>query len=128
MPTRTLEDLAADEFVAVVPTDMAAARIDPASGAVAYCRNGQLLVDFEGNRYGAVNIVTWADRVFHAYGRASTGYPTTARAGVFDPNSYVVVGELDVNERRVRVDPAAAGLLEAWLGRPLSDAELACSG
>lgn len=66
--------------------------------------NGRVLVDFEGNRYGAANIVTYADRVYHAYGRMVDDYPTVARnylkaeqllqIGWFEPEDGVV----DVND------------------------------
>lgn len=38
-----------------------------------------VLIDFEGNKYGAVNLVTFADRVYHAAGRQQQRYPTVAR-------------------------------------------------
>src|SRR4051812_17483330 len=40
-----------------------------------------VLVYYEGNLYGAANIVTWADRVYHAADRLlwqGRGYPTRA--------------------------------------------------
>ena len=75
--------------------------IDPGSGIVgtiepAIVGNDPdvLVVDYEGNRYNAVNIITYADRVAHAAGRHVTKYPTAARAWV-SPGSMIQVGEFD---------------------------------
>lgn len=53
-----------------------------------------VLVDYEGNKYGAVDLGTWTQRVFHAWGRASQNYPTVARQAV-PTTQVVVVGDVD---------------------------------
>lgn len=54
--------------------------IDPGSGIVGRASGpNHLLIDYEGNRFGAANIVTYADRVAHAADRQVRGYPTLAR-------------------------------------------------
>lgn len=125
MGLRSLDDVDDTECVVVVPT-AADGLIDPASGVVAYRRDGSLMVDFEGNRFAASNLTRWADRVLHAYERAAACYPTVARAGVTDPAAYVVVGEFDPAGRCVRLDPAARATVEQWLGHPVTDADLTC--
>lgn len=51
----------------------------PGSGIVGTpMLDGKVLVYFEGNKYRAQNIRTWADRVKHAAGRMATNYPTIA--------------------------------------------------
>jgi hypothetical protein len=42
----------------------------------------QVVIDYEGNAYGAVNLRTWADRVARAADRHETRYPTVARMTV----------------------------------------------
>ena len=91
-------------------------------------RGGRVTVDFEGNRHGAGNIVTFADRVYHAYGRQVTDYPTIARMSLqtswlirvatFDPKTGIVyVGSA-----------AAAATLAGWLGvQTIPEEELLCS-
>lgn len=67
-------------------------RIDHGSGVVAtstvYWQHGCThqpwvddihVVDFEGNRYNASNIITYYDRVAHAAGRHFASFPTVAR-------------------------------------------------
>lgn len=68
-----------------VPKGAAADRlgIDPGSGIVGLPFTPSLIeVYYEGNRLGAVNIVTFADRCHHAFDRMRTRYPTVARATV----------------------------------------------
>lgn len=57
--------------------------IDPRSGIVGQpVANGFVEVYFEGNRFGASNIVTFADRCHHAADRMWESYPTIARKTV----------------------------------------------
>lgn len=75
--------------------------------------DGRVRIDFEGNLHGAVNVVTYADRVEIACGRHQVSYPTVARmsvpaadvaaVGVFDPETGVVT-------------VTAPDLLTGWLG------------
>lgn len=75
----------------------------PRSGIVGTMQTeGRVLIDYEGNAYGAANMVTWADRVEHAAGRHVMRYPTVARLEViaFD---LVPVGVFDTDGRTVTV-------------------------
>jgi hypothetical protein len=58
------------------------ALIDPKSAIVSVpdLSGDELLVYFEGNRYRAANMITFADRARHAAERLATNYPTIARA------------------------------------------------
>lgn len=93
----------------------------------------QVLIDFEGNRYGAVNIVTFADRCLHAHDRQTTSYPTIARA-IVTSEALVHVGWLgdkprDGSPRQVIVKPAGRKPLADWLGLEVDDLgpQLRCS-
>lgn len=84
-----------------VPTDFARGvhritnirPIAPGSGIVSNSdvRGDYLQIYFEGNLYGAQNIVTYADRISHAHGRMIQRYPTIANALVF-PDAMTKVG------------------------------------
>ena len=60
------------------------ALIDPKSAIVSAPdpSGDELLVYFEGNRYRAANMITFADRALHAAGRLASNYPTIAKATV----------------------------------------------
>lgn len=90
--------------------------------------NGRVMIDYEGNLYGAVNIVTFADRVHHAWGRHSVHYPTVARALV--PTDAVArVGWYDPEAGVVDLDgPEDEAALSAWLGHPVTDEDLHTTG
>lgn len=81
---------------------------------------GNITIDYEGNIYGAENIITFADRVNHAAGRHRERYPTRARRYGMDPGELLIVGYFD--GERVRVDNSEA--LTSWLGTHDYDAEL----
>lgn len=70
-----------------------------------------LQIDFEGNLYGASNIKTWADRVYHAADRHLSRYPTIARATV-PIRSMIQVGTIE--GRAITVTKPEA--LARWLG------------
>jgi len=92
--------------------------IDAGSGVVATEApgGGLLRADYEGNRYGAINMVTYADRVNHAAGRAADSYPTSARS-VLPSDTLVRVGTWDDKTGRVHLDGVAArAAVRAWLG------------
>jgi hypothetical protein len=77
-----------------------------------------LCVDYEGNRYGASNIKTFADRVMHAASRHAAEYPTIARQYVF-AGDMELVGWYDSGRRCVIVpDTHKAKLLDEWLDHP----------
>jgi hypothetical protein len=72
----------------------------------------RVVVDYEGNRFNAANIVTFADRVRHAAGRHTEHYPTVARAVVTE-DEVVRVATFDAEADLVVVENLAA--LTAWL-------------
>jgi hypothetical protein len=108
-----------------VPTEGSRAwsSIDRGSGIVGSpLADGWLLLDYEGNRYGAANIKSYADRVKHAAGRQRTLYPTVARMHA-DPSDVIKVGEFDPNTGLVTVGKNAPAdendcwnRLAHWLG------------
>jgi hypothetical protein len=61
---------------------------------------GRVVIDYEGNLYGAANVRTWADRVLQAEGRHRVQYPTVAREAV-RPDALVRVGTLHDESDRV---------------------------
>ena len=87
-----------------VPT-IDALGIDPGSGIVGSIQPAtvgndpdMLVIDYEGNRYGTVNIVTYADRIAYAAGRHTRNYPTVARQWLSPSStaeSVLQVGEFD---------------------------------
>ena len=93
-------------------------RIDPTSGvcSAAAVVDGRLLVDYESNRYGAANIVTFADRVHFAGGRHLAKYPTVAR-GAFPSDQLTPVGIFDQESGTVTLFGSdEAALVADWLG------------
>lgn len=77
-----------------------------------------ILIDFEGNLYDAVNIVTFADRVHHAAERHTSNYPTIARRMALVAD-LIEVGEF--NGEMVLVYPDRFADLARWLnpgGKP----------
>ena len=75
-----------------------------------------LVLDYEGGIYQQSNIVTWADKVMHAAGRASTNYPTIARSWVkFE--DVLHVGAYTLGADTVEVATLALKVLVCkWLG------------
>lgn len=75
--------------------------------------DGQVLIDYEGNKHDVTNLRTYADRVFSAAGRQSVGYPTVARSIVND-EWLSLVGSFDTETQVIRVTNDAQ--LAKWLG------------
>ena len=74
-----------------------------------------LVLDFEGNRYNAMNIKTYADKAMHAAGRQSECYPTVARA-IVPASQVVLVATLDFDTEQVRcADENGVLELMRWL-------------
>ncbi|HEU5105198.1 MAG TPA: hypothetical protein VFU11_05110 [Solirubrobacterales bacterium] len=72
-------------------------------------------VYFEGNRFGAVNIKTLADRALHAAGRLLQDYPTTAQMEV-SRESLLAVGSFDYSGVRiVLTGPESRREVARWL-------------
>lgn len=97
-----------------VPTPGTAIRavIDPGSGIVGTHKAGRVEIDYEGNRYGASNLVTYADRVKYAHGRHVAHYPTVARSYV-RRDELIYVGSFDPDTGTVTV--ANVDALSDWL-------------
>lgn len=101
--------------------------IEPGSGIVGSRReDGRVRIDYEGNLYGAANITTFADRVYHAASRHTAhegrGYPTRARQ-VVERDELVQVGCFDEKLGIVRVERPLP--LQRWLGtEEIEEAEL----
>lgn len=100
-----------------VPKGAAAERlgIDPRSGIVGRPASPSLVeLYYEGNRFGASNIVTFADRCWHAFDRMDRAYPTVARSlasveDVIDAGTFTVGHGVDPH------DGAALAALAGWL-------------
>jgi hypothetical protein len=83
--------------------------------------DGGLLVDFEGNVYGAPNLERYANRVLKAAGRQQQRFPTRARR-IVAAESMIAIGEYDSREQVVRVTgPDSERLLARWLDRETLD-------
>ena len=105
------------------PHTNAAAAIDRGSGIVANAHAAEWAAEaffdvyYEGNRYGAVNLTRFEDKVECAAGRLSTRYPTIAR-GTFPREEFRVVGYFSYDaaegEHQLRIVDEAT--LRAWTG------------
>jgi len=80
---------------------------------------------FEGDLYGASNLVTFADRADIASGRMIEQYPTTAVAALV-VTEIVLVGSYDTDSGQAVIDPARRQDLCEWIGvsEDALDAEL----
>jgi hypothetical protein len=88
--------------------------IDPGSGIVGAEHGHELVIYYEGNRFGASNMHDPLERVKNAFGRLATLYPTVARMSVLPNtrNQLVRVGEIfwpnviwfDSSEARAQFD------------------------
>lgn len=123
-PTDSTSETPAHEWPVLIPKDAGVSRIVPGSGIV--CKPGrepgEVIVDFEGNLYQAAGLSRYADRVWHAVGRAQVSYPTVARIHV-QLSEFVVVGFFDELWGRVELDPGCLRLVADWLG--VSEGDLA---
>jgi hypothetical protein len=74
-----------------------------------------LVFYYEGNIYGAVNMVDWEDRVKNAYDRMATNYPTSALI-YLEAAKFDMVGS--TNGKTVTITDQAA--VDRWnaLGKP----------
>jgi hypothetical protein len=73
---------------------------------------GLVLVDYEGNLYGALNMRCFADHLHHAAARQAARYSTVARMAL-PREALRVVGSYDLAAKRfVCTDPEA---LAAWV-------------
>ena len=96
--------------------DAALSLILPGSGIVGYDDgDGLLRLYYEGNKYGAVNLATWEQRVKCAAGRAFERYPTVAMLAFIDADQVVRVGQID-NHYELTVEHPE--LVAEYEGRP----------
>ena len=115
-----------DRFPVYTPTRaapervrLALASIDAKSAIVGRAHSpdstDRTVIYHEGNRYGAENIVTFADRAMLAAGRVAEKYPTVARCAV-PQQALTLVGWFSAGDGVDVTD--ANGLLELakWLG------------
>lgn len=86
----------------------------------------RIVIDYEGNLYGAANVVTFADRVLHAAGRHQAVYPTAARS-VVKKDELVAVAEWDGACVNLLADESAMAALADWLGQKIERSELISS-
>jgi hypothetical protein len=80
--------------------------------------NGRVLIDYEGNLYGAENLKTYEERVYHAHDHhtwGAYGYPTVARALV-EAKELEPVGSFDPETKTVQINEH--GILDEWLMDP----------
>ena len=90
--------------------------IDAGSGIVMTDNSTErVAIDFESNRAGVPELNVYADRVFHALGRAQTSYPTTAHL-VTSRDNFVVIGRIDELNGVVIVDDNKSAALKSWIG------------
>jgi hypothetical protein len=90
--------------------------------------SGTVLIYYEGAIYRQANIVTFADRVLHAYYRMTEDAPTTAKA-VVPTASLIALGTFDAQGGIVHLTGSESERdLAAWLTtRTLDAAELRVS-
>lgn len=79
-------------------------------------------VYYEGNQYGAANLVTFEQRAYHAWGRMKAKYPTAAsmRLSLADLDAeFVAVGVIadpdgPISQQQVRVSDAMLQMVWNW--------------
>lgn len=84
---------------------------------------GTRLCYYEGNIRNDPHLRTFGGRLLCAAGRAAQNAPTTAKAS-FDEDELLQVGTYDPSSRKFELT-GDRDVLESWLARPLTDAELA---
>lgn len=90
------------------------AKIDGRS-ARSVAPDSNLVIDFEGNRYNALNMKTYADRAVHAAGRHHEHYPTVARC-VVPQKRLIRVATFDLEGEQVQLlGPDEVQALMRWL-------------
>jgi hypothetical protein len=120
-PRRPPEVEGATGVAVYVPASGRLDFIDRGSGIVGTAAAaGQVLIDYESNRIGASNLVTYADLVANASSRQAHRAPTSARAQV-DAAELHLVGWFDPEVGVVTVEDGPA--LAAWLGADAVAAE-----
>jgi hypothetical protein len=100
----------------VIPTGTLARTIAPGSGVVARkTSDDKWQLHYEGNLYDAINLKRFADRVWCAYSRQITKYPTIATLHWPDED-FVIVGTFDPDLGTVTVlSPDADRQINEWI-------------
>lgn len=75
---------------------------------------GRVMLDFEGNKYGAVNLQRYIERCMVAWHRHATRYPTVSRIWVLS-GEVSEIGFLDTERKRAAVGPNDLPRLAQWL-------------
>jgi hypothetical protein len=116
-----------------VPSGNVSGLIDRGSGIVGVklddprSEEGTILVHFEGNRFGALNLQRWADRVSCAADRLLAKYPTVASA-VLMTSDLREVGSFDPDTGSVCLyDEDSRALVGNWLGSEVELTEYSSS-
>lgn len=86
-------------------------------------RSRGVVIDYEGNLYGAGDLATFAQRLYHAAGRAQADYPTVARMWLGGTEELVVVGTYDVSswQAHLLTDSEAREALRRWVPEEFAD-------
>lgn len=99
----------ADEYEGVLPAGV---------------RDARTLIYYEGNRYGASNMVTFADRCYFAASRLIERYPTVAQAAV-PTHTLTQAGWYYPSEKRVEIRDVHDMIAVAhWLGLDVTSDQL----
>lgn len=98
--------------------------VDPESAVVGFedewfDGHSNIDVHYEGNRYGAVNMKTFADRVHHAASRMRERYPTTAKSMV--PKSDLILVGYWQDDHVVPGKTSDLADIGLWLALPSND-------
>lgn len=87
-----------EEAFVYIPHPDAATPIRPGSSIVGVPTENGVVLYYEGNLYGAENLVSYTDRIRHAAGRLFARYPTVAKMFVTAERlkcDYRAVGTVD---------------------------------
>lgn len=116
MAPEEMRGIVANELMVYVPRPGSALGESILPGSAVCGRlqdNGRVLIDYEGNRYGSMNMRTFEEKLLHAAGRHIENYPTVARAMVKSAD-LIAVGRYDYETKTLSVDNRDA--LLGWTG------------
>lgn len=101
-------------YVPAPGAKMLASLLDPGSAIAGIeLQGGDVLIYYEGGRYGQVGFDRYETRLLHAAGRLVQRYPTVARS-VEAADDLVCVGTYDVETCELRIENAEP--LARWIG------------
>lgn len=118
-----------EPFTIYVPKvgTMAERMLDLAAGVVGLPAGDAVHLHYE-NPGNSSNIVTWADRCYHAADRMATKYPTHKQM-IVEVDELLVVGYFHLDGRQSRIDVSDSEKIAAWLGADwLDENELVFAG